>query len=171
MRISDWSSDVCSSDLEGATLVVDGRGASLQGYDNGYFVGGTLFDDVTPEMAIYKEEIFGPVLSVVRSKSFDDAVNLVNANEYGNGVAIYTQDGDAARSFSNSVDVGMIGINLPIPVPMAFHTFGGSKRSKFGDTQMYGPESIRFFTKVKTMSARWPSGIKDGAQFAMPTGR
>ena len=156
---------------EGAKLVVDGRGAALQGYENGYFVGGTLFDDVSPEMSIYKEEIFGPVLSVVRSKSFDDAVKLVNANEYGNGVAIYTQDGDAARSFSNSVDVGMIGINLPIPVPMAFHNFGGSKRSKFGDTQMYGPESIRFFTKVKTMSARWPSGIKDGAQFAMPTGR
>ncbi len=155
----------------GADLVVDGRGMVLQGYEKGFFVGGTLFDRVTPEMSIYKEEIFGPVLSVCRTSDFDEAVELVNGNEYGNGVAIFTQDGDAARTFANRVDVGMIGVNVPIPVPMAFHNFGGAKRSKFGDTQMHGPESIRFFTKMKTISARWPSGIRSGAQFTMPTNR
>ncbi len=154
----------------GAELVVDGRKTVLQGYENGFFVGGTLFDQVQPEMSIYREEIFGPVLSVVRSASFDDAVDLVEGNEYANGVAIFTRDGDAAREFTNRVDVGMIGVNVPIPVPMAFHNFGGSKRSKFGDSQMHGPESIRFFTRIKTVSARWPSGIREGAQFTMPTG-
>jgi malonate-semialdehyde dehydrogenase (acetylating)/methylmalonate-semialdehyde dehydrogenase len=155
----------------GADLVVDGRGASLQGYEDGFFVGGTLFDNVTTDMSIYKDEIFGPVLSVARADSFDNAVEMVNGHEYANGVAIFTRDGDAARTFSDQVDVGMIGINVPIPVPMAFHHFGGSKRSKFGDTQMHGPQSINFFTKMKTISARWPSGIKEGAQFTMPTNR
>ncbi len=155
----------------GAELVVDGRGASLQGYENGFFVGGTLFDKVTTDMSIYRDEIFGPVLSVARADSFDSAVDMVNGHEYANGVAIFTRDGDAARTFSDQVDVGMIGVNVPIPVPMAFHHFGGSKRSKFGDTQMHGPQSINFFTKMKTISARWPSGIKEGAQFTMPTNR
>lgn len=156
---------------EGADLVVDGRGVSLQGYEDGFFLGGSLFDRVTPEMEIYKQEIFGPVLSVARAGDFDQAVSMVNGHEYGNGVAIFTQDGDAARAFANKVDVGMIGVNVPIPVPMAFHHFGGSKRSKFGDSQMHGPQSVHFFTKMKTVSARWPSGIKDGAQFTMPTNR
>ncbi len=156
---------------EGAELLVDGRGTSLQGYENGFFTGGTLFDQVTTDMSIYKDEIFGPVLSVARANDFDDAVSMVNGHEYANGVAIFTQDGDAARTFSNQVDVGMIGVNVPIPVPMAFHHFGGSKRSKFGDTQMHGPQSVNFFTKMKTVSARWPSGIREGAQFTMPTNR
>ena len=154
---------------EGADLKVDGRGATLQGYENGYFVGGTLFDQVKTDMEIYKTEIFGPVLSVMAPSSYDEAVDMINAHEYGNGVAIFTRDGDAARNFTDRVDVGMIGVNVPIPVPMAFHNFGGSKRSKFGDTQMHGPESIRFFTKMKTISSRWPSGIKDGYQLAFPT--
>ncbi len=156
---------------EGAELLVDGRGTSLQGYENGFFTGGTLFDKVTTDMTIYKDEIFGPVLSVARAQDFDEAVAMVNGHEYANGVAIFTQDGDAARTFSNQVDVGMIGVNVPIPVPMAFHHFGGSKRSKFGDTQMHGPQSVNFFTKMKTVSARWPSGIREGAQFTMPTNR
>ncbi|MDA0656459.1 MAG: CoA-acylating methylmalonate-semialdehyde dehydrogenase [Proteobacteria bacterium] len=156
---------------EGADLVVDGRGVSLQGYENGFFLGGSLFDRVTTDMEIYKQEIFGPVLSVARADDFDQAVAMVNGHEYGNGVAIFTQDGDAARTFSNQVDVGMIGVNVPIPVPMAFHHFGGSKNSKFGDTQMHGPQSVHFFTKMKTISARWPSGIREGAQFTMPTNR
>ena len=155
----------------GAELVVDGRGAVLQGYEGGNFVGGTLFDRVTTGMSIYTDEIFGPVLSVARTASFDDAVRMVNQHEYANGVAIFTRDGDAARTFNEQVDVGMIGVNVPIPVPMAFHNFGGSRRSKFGDTQMHGPESIRFWTKLKTISARWPSGIREGAQFTMPTNR
>ena len=154
---------------EGADLVVDGRGARMQGYENGFFVGGTLFDKVTTEMDIYKQEIFGPVLSVMAPATYDEAVTMINDHEYGNGVAVFTRDGDTARHFSNAVDVGMIGVNVPIPVPMAFHNFGGAKRSKFGDTQMHGPESIRFFTKMKTISARWPSGIKEGAQLAFPT--
>lgn len=154
---------------EGASLLVDGRGATLQGYENGFFVGATLFDQVQTNMEIYKTEIFGPVLSVMAPSGYDDAVQMINDHEYGNGVAIFTRDGDAARAFSNSVDVGMIGVNVPIPVPMAFHNFGGAKRSKFGDTQMHGPESVRFFTKMKTISSRWPSGIKEGAQLAFPT--
>jgi malonate-semialdehyde dehydrogenase (acetylating)/methylmalonate-semialdehyde dehydrogenase len=155
----------------GADLVVDGRGASLQGYEKGFFLGGSLFDRVTTDMSIYRDEIFGPVLSVARARDFDHAVKMVNGHEYANGVAIFTQDGDAARAFANQVDVGMIGVNVPIPVPMAFHHFGGSKRSKFGDTQMHGPQSVHFFTKMKTVSARWPSGIREGAQFTMPTNR
>jgi malonate-semialdehyde dehydrogenase (acetylating)/methylmalonate-semialdehyde dehydrogenase len=156
---------------EGAELLVDGRGASLQGYENGFFVGGTLFDRVTTDMSIYRDEIFGPVLSVARAGDFDAAVDMINGHEYGNGVAIFTRDGDAARTFTDRVDVGMIGVNVPIPVPMAFHHFGGSKRSKFGDTLTHGPQSVNFFTKLKTVSARWPGGIREGVQFTMPTNR
>jgi len=134
-------------------------------------VGGVLFDEVKPEMRIYKEEIFGPVLSVVRSPDFDNATKLVSDHEYGNGVAIFTRDGDAAREFANRVQIGMVGINLPIPVPMAFHSFGGWKRSLFGDMAVYGPEGVRFYTRLKTMSARWPTGIRAGAEYVMPTMR
>ena len=154
---------------EGADLKVDGRGATLQGYENGFFVGACLFDRVTTTMEIYRAEIFGPVLSVMASSSYDDAVRMINDHEYGNGVAIFSRDGGTARDFAKSVDVGMVGVNVPIPVPMAFHNFGGAKRSKFGDTQMHGPESIRFFTKMKTISSCWPSGIKEGARLAFPT--
>jgi len=152
----------------GAELVVDGRGLSLQGYENGYFIGGTLFDRVTPDMSIYRDEIFGPVLSVVRSASFDDAVDLINGHEYGNGTAIFTRDGDAARAFADKIEVGMVGINVPIPVPVAYHSFGGWKRSLFGDHSIYGPEGVHFYTRLKTVTARWPSGVKEGAVFTFP---
>ena len=154
---------------EGADLVVDGRGFKLQGYENGYFVGGTLFDRVTPDMRIYKEEIFGPVLSVVRSPTYEHAVKLINAHEYGNGTAIFTRDGDAARSFADKIEVGMVGINVPIPVPVAYHSFGGWKRSLFGDHAIYGPEGVHFYTRLKTITTRWPEGIKSGAVFTFPT--
>ncbi len=154
---------------EGAELVVDGRGFKAQGYENGYFVGGTLFDRVTPEMRIYKEEIFGPVLAVVRAKSYDQAVGLINAHEYGNGTAIFTRDGDAARAFADKIEVGMVGINVPIPVPVAYHSFGGWKRSLFGDHSIYGPEGVHFYTRLKTVTSRWPEGIKSGAVFTFPT--
>src|SRR5215472_5041882 len=156
---------------EGAKLAVDGRGLRLQGYENGFFLGGCVFDEVKPEMRIYKEEIFGPVLSVVRSPDFDTAIQLVSEHEYGNGVAIFTRDGDAAREFSNRIQIGMVGINLPIPVPMAFHSFGGWKRSLFGDMAVYGPEGVRFYTRLKTMTARWPAGVRIGAEYVMPTMR
>ena len=154
---------------EGADLVVDGRGFKLQGYENGFYMGGCLFDHVTPEMRIYKEEIFGPVLSVVRAPDYEYALKLANEHEYGNGVAIYTRDGDAARDFAARVQVGMIGINVPIPVPLAYYTFGGWKRSAFGDLNQHGPDSIRFYTKTKTVTSRWPSGIRSGAEFSIPT--
>jgi malonate-semialdehyde dehydrogenase (acetylating)/methylmalonate-semialdehyde dehydrogenase len=154
---------------EGAELVVDGRGFKLQGYEGGYFIGGTLFDRVKPDMSIYKEEIFGPVLSVVRAPSYDHAVKLINAHEFGNGTAIFTRDGDAARSFADKIEVGMVGINVPIPVPVAYHSFGGWKRSLFGDHAIYGPEGVHFYTRVKTITTRWPEGIKSGAAFAFPT--
>ncbi len=154
---------------EGANLVVDGRGLKLQGYEDGFFLGGSLFDNVTPDMRIYREEIFGPVLGVVRSDSFSDAVDLINAHEFGNGTAIFTRDGDAAREFANRIQVGMVGVNVPIPVPMAFHSFGGWKRSLFGDHHMHGPEGVRFYTRLKTITQRWPTGIRAGAQFTMPT--
>jgi malonate-semialdehyde dehydrogenase (acetylating)/methylmalonate-semialdehyde dehydrogenase len=154
---------------EGAELVVDGRGFKLQGYENGYFVGGTLFDRVTPEMRIYKEEIFGPVLSVFRATSYEQAVKLINAHEYGNGTAIFTRDGDAARSFADKIEVGMVGINVPIPAPVAYHSFGGWKRSSFGDHAIYGPEGVHFYTRLKTITSRWPEGIKSGAVFTFPT--
>ena len=151
---------------EGARLVVDGRGFKMQGYENGFYMGGCLFDDVTKDMTIYKDEIFGPVLSVVRAKDFDEAVALPSEHEYGNGVAIFTRDGDAAREFTARVQVGMVGVNVPIPVPVAYYTFGGWKRSGFGDLNQYGPDSARFYTKTKTVTSRWPSGVKEGAQFA-----
>jgi len=154
---------------QGATLAVDGRGFTLQGYENGYFVGPSLFDHVTPEMDIYKEEIFGPVLSVVRSRTYEDALKLTMDNPYGNGTAIFTRDGDAARDFAARVNVGMVGINVPVPVPLAYHSFGGWKASAFGDLNQHGTDSIKFWTRTKTVTARWPSGIKDGAEFQMPT--
>jgi malonate-semialdehyde dehydrogenase (acetylating) / methylmalonate-semialdehyde dehydrogenase len=154
---------------EGAKLVVDGRGFRMQGYENGYFLGGTLFDNVTPEMKIYKEEIFGPVLSVVRVDEYEAAARMINEHEFGNGTAIFTRDGDAAREFAHQIQVGMVGINVPIPVPMAFHSFGGWKSSLFGDHHMHGPEGIRFYTRLKTITSRWPTGIRAGADFLMPT--
>jgi malonate-semialdehyde dehydrogenase (acetylating)/methylmalonate-semialdehyde dehydrogenase len=156
---------------EGAKLVVDGRGLKLQGYEGGYFLGGCLFDHVEPHMRVYKEEIFGPVLSIVRVPDYNAAVKLVNDHEYGNGTAIFTRDGDAAREFASKIKVGMVGINVPIPVPMAFNSFGGWKRSLFGDHHMHGPEGVRFYTKLKTVTSRWPTGIRSGAEFVMPTMR
>ena len=153
----------------GAELVVDGRGFSLQGYENGFFVGGTLFDHVKPDMKIYREEIFGPVLSVVRAKTYQDAVDLIHGHEYANGTAIFTRDGDAARDFADRIEVGMVGINVPIPVPVAYHSFGGWKRSVFGDHAMYGPEGVHFYTRLKTVTTRWPAGIKSGAEFTFPS--
>jgi malonate-semialdehyde dehydrogenase (acetylating)/methylmalonate-semialdehyde dehydrogenase len=154
---------------EGATLIVDGRGLNLQGYENGFYTGGTLFDNVTSEMSIYREEIFGPVLSVVRTKDYAEAVKLVNEHEFGNGAAIFTQDGDVAREFSNQVKIGMVGVNVPIPVPLAFHSFGGWKRSMFGDHHMHGAEGVRFYTRYKVVTSRWPTGIRAGADFVIPT--
>lgn len=154
---------------EGAKLVVDGRGFKLQGYENGYYVGGTLFDNVEPDMKIYREEIFGPVLSVVRRETFQDAVDLIHGHEYANGTAIFTRDGDAAREFADKIEVGMVGINVPIPVPVAYHSFGGWKRSLFGDHSIYGPEGIHFYTRLKTVTTRWPAGIKGGAEFTFPS--
>jgi malonate-semialdehyde dehydrogenase (acetylating)/methylmalonate-semialdehyde dehydrogenase len=154
---------------EGAKLVVDGRGVKVAGHESGFFLGGCLFDQVRPDMTIYQEEIFGPVLSVVRVPDFDTAVDLVNRHEYGNGVSIFTRDGDAAREFSTRVQIGMVGINVPIPVPMAFHSFGGWKRSLFGDHYVHGPEGVRFYTHLKTITSRWPTGIRKGAEFVMPT--
>jgi malonate-semialdehyde dehydrogenase (acetylating)/methylmalonate-semialdehyde dehydrogenase len=154
---------------EGAKLVVDGRGFKLQGYENGHFLGACLFDRVKPSMRIYKEEIFGPVLSVVRAKDYEEAVRLPSEHDYGNGVAIFTRDGDTARDFTERVNVGMVGVNFAIPVPLAYYTFGGWKRSGFGDLNQHGPDSIRFYTRTKTVTARWPSGSKEGAQFVIPT--
>ena len=158
---------------EGAKLVVDGRGFKVdrQGYENGYYIGGCLFDDVKPEMRIYKEEIFGPVLSVVRAPDYDNALRLVNDHEFGNGTAIFTRDGDAARHFASNCQIGMVGVNVPIPVPVAYHSFGGWKRSLFGDMNMHGPEGVRFYTKLKTVTSRWPTGIREGAEFVIPTMR
>ncbi len=154
---------------EGADLIVDGRNLKLQGYEKGFYMGGCLFDNVKPSMRIYREEIFGPVLSVVRVKNFDEAINLVNEHEFGNGVSIFTRDGDTARAFSHNAKIGMVGINIPIPVPMAFHSFGGWKRSLFGDTHMHGPEGVKFYTKLKTITSRWPSGSRSDPEFVMPT--
>jgi malonate-semialdehyde dehydrogenase (acetylating)/methylmalonate-semialdehyde dehydrogenase len=156
---------------EGAELAVDGRGFRMQGYENGFFMGGCLFDRVEPRMRIYQEEIFGPVLSVVRARNYQDAFDLPMKHSYGNGVAIYTRDGDTARDFASRINIGMVGINVPIPVPLAYYTFGGWKRSAFGDLNQHGPDSIRFYTRTKTVTARWPSGIKEGAQFVIPTMR
>jgi malonate-semialdehyde dehydrogenase (acetylating)/methylmalonate-semialdehyde dehydrogenase len=154
---------------EGAELVVDGRGFALQGYEAGFFVGPTLFDHVTPEMRTYQEEIFGPVLQIVRAQSFEEALALPSRHAYGNGVAIFTRNGRAARDFAARVDVGMVGINVPIPVPVAYHTFGGWKRSAFGDANQHGMEGVRFYTKVKTVTARWPEGASEESAFVIPT--
>jgi malonate-semialdehyde dehydrogenase (acetylating)/methylmalonate-semialdehyde dehydrogenase len=154
---------------QGAELVVDGRGFRMQGYEDGFFVGACLFDRVTPEMDIYREEIFGPVLSTVRAKSYDDAIDLTMKNPYGNGTAIFTRDGDTARDFASRINVGMVGVNVPIPVPVAYHSFGGWKRSLFGDHAIYGPEGVHFYTRLKTVTSRWPEGIKSGAVFTFPT--
>ena len=154
---------------EGAKLVVDGRNLKLQGYENGFYIGGCLFDHVNKDMRIYKEEIFGPVLSVVRAKNFNEALELVNDHEFGNGASIFTRDGDTGRTFYNKAKIGMVGINIPIPVPMAFHSFGGWKRSLFGDQHMHGPEGVRFYTKLKTITSRWPSGLRSDPEFVMPT--
>ena len=151
--------------------MVDGRGLKVPGHEDGFFTGGTLFDNVTPEMRIYKEEIFGPVLACVRAKDFTEAVELVNAHEFGNGVACYTRDGHVAREFGRRIEVGMVGINVPIPVPMAWHGFGGWKRSLFGDTHAYGEEGVRFYTKQKSIMQRWPESTEKGAEFAMPTAK
>ena len=156
---------------EGATLVVDGRGCKVPGFEGGFFTGGTLFDHVTPAMRIYKEEIFGPVLCVVRVDDFAAAVALVNAHEFGNGVACFTSDGNVAREFARRIQVGMVGINVPIPVPMAWHGFGGWKKSLFGDMHAYGEEGVRFYTKQKSVMQRWPASIAKGAEFVMPTAK
>ena len=153
---------------EGAKLVVDGRGFKMQGYEGGFYMGGCLFDEVRPEMRIYKEEIFGPVLSVVRAKDYGEALRLPMQHEMGNGVAIFTRDGDAARDFAARVNIGMVGINVPIPVPLAYYTFGGWKKSAFGDLNQHGPDSIRFYTRQKTVTSRWPSGVKEGAEYTIP---
>jgi malonate-semialdehyde dehydrogenase (acetylating) / methylmalonate-semialdehyde dehydrogenase len=162
---------VDAGEAEGARLVVDGRGFRMQGYEEGYFIGGTLFDHVTADMRIYKEEIFGPVLAVARAPDYATAARMINEHEFGNGTAIFTRDGDAAREFAHQIQVGMVGINVPIPVPMAFHSFGGWKASLFGDHHMHGPEGVRFYTKLKTITSRWPTGIRAGADFVMPTMR
>ncbi len=154
---------------EGAELVIDGRGLKVEGAEDGFFVGASLFDRVTPEMRIYREEIFGPVLAIVRAKDYAEALRLPNEHEFGNGVAIFTRDGDTARDFAARVQVGMVGINVPIPVPIAYHTFGGWKRSGFGDLNQHGPDSIRFYTKTKTVTQRWPKGLKESNAFVIPT--
>jgi malonate-semialdehyde dehydrogenase (acetylating)/methylmalonate-semialdehyde dehydrogenase len=156
---------------EGASLVVDGRGHKVAGNENGFFTGGTLFDHVTPEMRIYQEEIFGPVLACVRVKDFAEAVELVNAHEFGNGVSCFTSDGNVAREFARRIEVGMVGVNVPIPVPMAWHSFGGWKKSLFGDMHAYGEEGVRFYTRQKSIMQRWPQSIAKGAEFAMPTAK
>ena len=153
---------------DGADIIVDGRNLTLQGYEKGNFMGGTLFDNVKPGMSIYDQEIFGPVLSTVRAKSYSEALDLVKSNPYGNGVSIFTRDGDTARDFASKANIGMVGINIPIPVPVAYHSFGGWKDSLFGSNNAHGMDGVRFYTRIKTVSARWPSGIKDGAQFTMP---
>ncbi len=155
---------------EGASLVVDGRDISIAGHENGCFVGATIFDHVKPDMSIYTDEIFGPVLCVVRAESYEEAVRLINDHEYGNGTAIFTRDGDAARNFAHRIRIGMVGVNVPIPVPLAFHSFGGWKRSLFGDHYIHGPEGVRFYTRMKTVTTRWPSGIRSGAVFNFKAG-
>jgi malonate-semialdehyde dehydrogenase (acetylating)/methylmalonate-semialdehyde dehydrogenase len=156
---------------EGAELVVDGRGFTLQGYENGFFIGPSLFDRVTPQMRTYQEEIFGPVLQIVRAETFEEAVSLPSTHQYGNGVAVFTRNGRAAREFASRVNVGMVGINIPIPVPVAYHTFGGWKRSAFGDANQHGMEGVRFWTKIKTVTARWPEGMSEDSSFVIPTMR
>jgi malonate-semialdehyde dehydrogenase (acetylating)/methylmalonate-semialdehyde dehydrogenase len=173
-RVEDY---IALGEREGAELVLDGRGFALQGHENGFFIGPTLFDQVTPAMKSYQEEIFGPVLQIARADSFEAALELPSKHAYGNGVAIFTRDGRAARDFAAKVNVGMVGINVPIPVPVAYHTFGGWKRSAFGDANQHGMEGVRFFTKVKTVTARWPesrleaSRLEGESSFIIPTMR
>jgi malonate-semialdehyde dehydrogenase (acetylating)/methylmalonate-semialdehyde dehydrogenase len=155
----------------GATLLVDGRGHTVPGHEQGFFLGGSLFDRVTPEMTIYREEIFGPVLCVVRVPDMAAAIALINAHEFGNGVSLFTSDGNTAREFSRRIEVGMVGVNVPIPVPMAWHSFGGWKRSLFGDMHIYGEEGIRFYTRYKSIMQRWPESIGKGAEFTMPVAK
>jgi len=154
---------------EGADLVLDGRNYQIQGYENGYFVGPSIFDNVSKDMTIYKEEIFGPVLSVVRAKDYQEAFELINNHQFGNGASIYTSDGETARHFTTNIKIGMVGVNVPIPVPMAFHSFGGWKDSLFGSHSMHGIEGINFYTKLKTTTSRWPKSINEGSEFIMPT--
>ncbi|MEO8731832.1 MAG: aldehyde dehydrogenase family protein, partial [Rhodoferax sp.] len=156
---------------EGAKLVVDGRGFKMQGYEKGFYMGGCLFDGVTKDMRIYKEEIFGPVLACVRVPDLATSIQLINDHEFGNGVACFTRDGNVAREFSRRIQVGMVGINVPIPVPMAWHGFGGWKKSLFGDMHAYGEEGVRFYTKQKSIMQRWPESIAKGAEFVMPTAK
>ena len=164
------TSYITSAEQDGATVVVDGRQPNIAGYPDGFFVGATLIDGVTPSMQSYQEEIFGPVLQVMRVPNMEEAMQLINDHEYGNGTCIFTRDGEAARYFSDHIEVGMVGINIPLPVPVAYHSFGGWKRSLFGDLHAYGPDSVRFYTKRKTITQRWPSaGVREGASFAMPT--
>lgn len=159
-----------SAEQQGAKIVVDGRGVQVPGHENGFYVGGTLIDQVTPDMTCYQEEIFGPVLLVVRVSSMDEAMKLIDDHEYGNGTCIYTRDGEAARYFSDRIQVGMVGINVPLPVPVSYHSFGGWKRSLFGDLSAYGPDAVRFYTRRKTITQRWPSaGVREGAQFSFPS--
>jgi malonate-semialdehyde dehydrogenase (acetylating)/methylmalonate-semialdehyde dehydrogenase len=166
-RIEQW---ITTAEEEGAEIVVDGRGYTLQGHEKGFFVGPTLIDHVTPQMKSYQEEIFGPVLQIVRAKDFEEAVRLPSEHQYGNGVAIFTRNGHAAREFAARVNVGMVGINVPIPVPVAYHSFGGWKRSGFGDIDQYGTEGLRFWTKNKKITQRWPDGSQDGSNaFVIPT--
>lgn len=160
---------ISTGESEGAKVLVDGRDYKLQGYEDGFWVGGTLLDHVTADMSVYKQEIFGPVLSVLRAETYDEAVTLINDHEYGNGTAIFTRDGDAARDFTSKIQVGMVGVNVPIPVPVAYHSFGGWKRSIFGAHGIYGPEAVHFYTKLKTVTTRWPTGIRAGAQFTFPS--
>jgi len=154
---------------EGAKIIADGRNYQIQGYENGFFIGPTLFDNVTKDMTIYKEEIFGPVLCVIRADTYDDALSLVNEHAFGNGTSIYTSDGEISRHFTTNTKIGMVGVNVPIPVPMAFHSFGGWKQSLFGDHAMHGMEGVHFYTKLKTVTSRWPKSIKDGPEFVLPT--
>ncbi len=156
-------------EAEGAKLVVDGRGIKVAGHEEGYYVGGTLFDNVTPDMVIWREEIFGPVLSIMRATDFDSALKLVNSHEFGNGSAIFTSNGHTAREFVQNVEAGMVGVNVPVPVPMAFHSFGGWKRSVFGALNVHGPDGVRFYTRMKTATVRWPSGQQTVSEFSMPT--
>jgi malonate-semialdehyde dehydrogenase (acetylating)/methylmalonate-semialdehyde dehydrogenase len=154
---------------QGADLLADGRGFTLDGFENGFYLGPTLFDNVTKDMTIYKEEVFGPVLIMTRAADYEEALALASDHEFGNGVSIFTRDGDTARDFTARVNVGMVGVNVPIPVPIAYHTFGGWKRSGFGDLNQHGPDAFRFYTKTKTVTSRWPSGLKEGASFVIPT--
>ena len=157
-----------AGEQEGARLLDDGRGFVREGHENGYFVGPTLFDQVTPDMSIYRDEIFGPVLSVVRTETYEEAIELVNTNPYGNGTAVFTNDGGAARKFQAEIEVGMVGVNVPIPVPLAFYSFGGWKNSIFGDHSIYGPDGVHFYTRPKVIISRWPDPIHRGVDLGFP---